>query len=157
MCILGGALACEYQLWLLARPLLQCFFCSTLPVGRVSFTCDQLVENIVSATDQVSSRMASDIIQSIHVKMSDSIALPILNRLPSGPTMIDISAQPTVRSKRSRPVDDGLASSITEAAEETLPVKKKVKRTKVLTKLSTKRVRGSVVVKKPHIRRRQKR
>ena len=101
--------------------------------------------------------MASDIIQSIHVKTSDSIALPILNCLPSGPTMIDISAQPTVRSKRSRPVDDELASSITEAAEETLPAKKKVKRTKVLTKLSSKRVRGSVVVKKPHTRRRQKR
>ena len=69
--------------------------------------------------------------------------------------MIDISAQPTVRSKRSRPVD-GLASGITEAAEETLPVKKKVKRTKVLTKLSTKRVRGSVVVKKLHIRRQKR-
>ena len=138
------------------HPFLQCLFCSTLPVGRLSFTCDQLVENIISATEQITSRIASDSIQSVHVKTPDSVALPILNCMPPGPSMIDVTAQPSVTSKRSRPEDDEQASGVTEA-EETLPVKKKVKRTKLATKLSTKRVRGSVVVKKTPIRRRKKR
>ena len=114
------------------------------------------MENILSATEQIASRIASDTIQSVHVKTPDSVALPILNCLPPGPSMIDITAQPFVTSKRSRPDDDDeLASGVTEA-EESLPIKKKVKRKKIATKLSTKRVRGSIV-KKPPTRRRKKR
>ena len=123
----------------------------------MSFTSDQLVENVISATEQVAGKMAADNIQSVHVKTLDSIALPILNCLPPGPTVIDITSQPAVTSKRSR-ADDEIASGVDGSAEteETMPVKKKVKKTKVSTKLVKKRVRGSIVVKKS-FHRRQKR
>lgn len=131
------------------------FLCSTLPVGRVNFTCDQIVENIISATEQVASKVGSDNIQSIHVKMPDSIALPVLNCLPPGPTVIDTTSQP---SKRKRLENDEPLSGIDMSGEieEILPAEKKVKKTPI-TKLSTKRVRGSIVVKKQLTRRKKKR
>lgn len=113
------------------------------------------MENVLSATEQVASKLASDNIQSVHLKTPDSIALPILNCLPPGPTIIDINPQPSVASKRSRTDDE--PSNGVDVTEETLPVKKKVKRTKASSKLSTKRVRGSIVVKKLPTRRKQRR
>ena len=95
-------------------------------------------------------------IQSIHVKTPDSIALPIFNCLPPGPTVIDITSQPSVATKRSRPKDDDDTASdidVSTQTEEVLPMKKKMKK----TKLSTKRVRGSIVVKKLPTRTRKKR
>ena len=125
----------------------------------MNFTCDQILENVLSATEQVASKVGLDNIQSVHVKMPDSIALPILNCLPPGPTVIDVTSQP---SKRKRVEDDeplsGVDASVDVSGEieQTLPVKKKVKKTQI-SKLSTKRVRGSIVVKKLPTRRKQKR
>ena len=126
----------------------------------MNFTCDQILENVLSATEQVASKVGPDNIQSVHVKMPDSIALPILNCLPPGPTVIDVTSQP---SKRKRVVEDdeplsGVDASVDVSGEieQTLPVKKKVKKTQI-SKLSTKRVRGSIVVKKLPTRRKQKR
>lgn len=121
----------------------------------MSFTCDQLVENIISATEQVASKVSSDNIQSVNVKTPDSISLPILNCLPPGPTVIDVTSTST-GSKRSRLEEDEPLVDVKTQPEEILPVKKKVKKTKT-PKLSTKRIRGSIVVKKLPTRRRQKR
>lgn len=124
------------------------------------------MENILSAIEQVASKITSDNIQNIHVKMPDSIALPILNCLPPGPTMIDVTSQSSVASKRSRPKDDDPVSDVDVSAQEALPIKKKIKKTQIplplkkrtqISKLATKRVRGSIVVKKLPARRRQKR
>lgn len=110
------------------------------------------MENIISATEQVASKVGSDNIQSINIKTSDSIALPILNCLPPGPTVIDITSQSTASKRRLE--DDDPASNV--EPEEVQPVKKRVKKAPAY-KLSNKRVRGSVVVKKQSIRRKQKR
>ena len=131
------------------------FLCRTLPVGRVDFTCDQIVENILSATEQVASKVESENLQSVHLKLPDSIALPILNCLPPGPTVIEVTSEPSKRRRMEE--DTELSIDASGEIEEDLPVKKKMKKTKV-TKLSTKRVRGSLVVKKlPTKRRKQKR
>ena len=123
------------------------------------------MENVLSATEQVASKVGSDNLQSVHVKLPDSIALPILNCLPPGPTVIDITSQPSVSVKRKRLEDNerleddkGPASSGVDMSgqiEETLPAKKKVKKIRT-SKLATKRVRGSIVKKIP-TRRRKKR
>ena len=113
------------------------------------------MENVLSATEQVASKIGSDNIQSIHVKTPDSIALPILNCLPPGPTVIDTTSQPPKR-KRLKEDNEPLSGVVSGEIEEPLPVKKKVKKTPI-SKLSTKRVRGSIVVKKQLTRRKQKR
>jgi len=127
---------------------------SSIPVGRVDFTCEQLVENVLSATDQVAHKVSADNIQSIHVKTSDSIALPLMNCLPPAPSVIDV---PLVTPGKKRMLEEDAEDEENCEVEEVDPVP--VKKAKVSTKpkVSTKRVRGSIVTKKLHVKKKQKR
>ena len=125
---------------------------SSIPVGRVDFTCEQLVENVLSATDQVAHKVSVDNIQSIHLKTSDSIALPLMNCLPPAPSVIDV---PLVTPGKKRRLEEDARDDCEVEEVEPVPVKKVKVSTKL--KVSTKRVRGSIVTKKLHVKKKQKR
>lgn len=83
---------------------------SYLPVGRVGFPSDHLVENILSAIKGVSSKIPQGLrnIQSVNLKTPDSIALPIFNSLPPPPSLLP-SLDDKPPTKRVR-IDNSLGS-----------------------------------------------
>lgn len=60
---------------------------SSVPIGRVSFPAEHVVENICGAMKGVASKIPRgwSNIQSVHIKSTDSIALPVYNSLPPEP------------------------------------------------------------------------
>ena len=107
----------------------------------------------MAASDQVTHKVSADNVQSIHVKTSDSIALPLVNCLPPAPSIIDVT--PVAAGKKRRLEDDEDSENFEVGKTEPVSVKK----SKIVTKpkLSTKRVRGSVVTRKLPAKRKQKR
>lgn len=63
---------------------------SSVPIGRVGFPSKDLVENICGGMKTVASRIPRgwSSIQSVHIKSTDSIALPVFTSLPPGPTAL---------------------------------------------------------------------
>jgi len=108
----------------------------------------------LAATEQVTHKVSADNIQSIHVKTSDSIALPLVNYLPPAPSVIDVT--PVAAGKKRRLEVDKDDENYEVKEIESVPVKKNKVATKP-SKLSTKRVRGSVVTRKLPAKRKQKR
>ena len=65
-------------------------FYSSVPIGRVGFPKDHLVENVCGAMKVVASQIPRgwNNIQSIHIKSVDSISLPVFNSLPPEPSLL---------------------------------------------------------------------
>jgi len=67
--------------------------CCAIKVGRSNFEVEELVENTVAAANGAASVLPKrwNGIQSIHIKATNSIALPIFNSLPDAPLRIIIN------------------------------------------------------------------
>ena len=75
---------------------------SNVPIGRVSYTPEQLVSNITSAIKGVGSHVPQGLrnVQSVHLKTPDSIALPIYNSLPPPPGLLPATTDKVPAAKR---------------------------------------------------------
>ncbi|KAI9014673.1 ribosomal protein L1/ribosomal biogenesis protein [Gaertneriomyces semiglobifer] len=69
--------------------------CVTLKMGNTEFGIDKLVENIMMATPEIVSKIPKkwNNIQSIHVKTTDSTALPVYVSVPKTPASEALEAQ----------------------------------------------------------------
>ncbi|TPX69033.1 hypothetical protein SpCBS45565_g02685 [Spizellomyces sp. 'palustris'] len=61
--------------------------CNAVKVGTMTFEEEQLIENVMQAVSEIAKKIPKkwNNILSIHLKTTDSIALPIYNSLPDGP------------------------------------------------------------------------
>ena len=93
---------------------------SNVPIGRVGFTQEQLINNITSAMKGVASHIPQGLrnIQSIHLKTPDSIALPIYNSLPPPPGLLPASTDQPPAVKRLKLDTDLNNPSNSESEEE---------------------------------------
>jgi len=59
--------------------------CSAVKIGKSHLTRDQVVQNILECTELIVKKIPKkwNNIQSIHIKSTDSISLPIYNKLPT--------------------------------------------------------------------------
>ena len=64
--------------------------CMAVPVARVGFTADTVVQNILQCVKTISSKVSRGLnnVQSINIKTIDSIALPVFNSLPKPATVL---------------------------------------------------------------------
>ena len=72
-----------------------------VPVARVGFTTDAVVQNILQCAKTISSKVARGLnnVQSINIKTVDSIALPVFNSLPKPATVLS-EPEETPKAKR---------------------------------------------------------
>jgi len=75
--------------------------CSAVKIGKSDFTTEQLVENILQGTDSIVSKIPKKWknIQSIHLKTTESIALPIYTVLPDGVPRIQPQGEEKIETK----------------------------------------------------------
>ncbi|KND01148.1 uncharacterized protein SPPG_04240 [Spizellomyces punctatus DAOM BR117] len=61
--------------------------CNAVKIGTTRFDEEQLIENVMQAVSEIAKKIPKkwNNILSIHLKTTDSIALPIFNSLPDGP------------------------------------------------------------------------
>eukprot|EP00899_Mesostigma_viride_P007689 jgi/Mesvir1/16921/Mv15782-RA.1 len=74
--------------------------CSSVKVGRTTQPVDEIVANVVAATEGIAARVPKhwDNIQSIFLKTVDSVALPIFTTMPEVPTKIELEPSSTLPS-----------------------------------------------------------
>jgi len=65
--------------------------CSAVKIGKSHLSRDQIIQNIMECTDLIVDKIPKKWknIQSIHIKSTDSISLPIYNKLPSAITRVN--------------------------------------------------------------------
>lgn len=75
---------------------------SNIPIGRVSFSCEQLVVNTLAAMKGISTHIPGGTrnIQSVHLKTPDSISLPIYHSLPPPPALLPAATDQGPPTKR---------------------------------------------------------
>jgi len=76
--------------------------CSAVKVGHSGQTQEQLIENVIAAVSKIAKKVPRgwNNIQSIHLKTSESVALPLYNSLPDVENVIDAPEPPLKKRKK---------------------------------------------------------
>ena len=77
-------------------------FFSAVKVGHSGQTQEQLIENVIAAVSKIAKKVPRgwNNIQSIHLKTSESVALPLYNSLPDVESVIDAPEPPLKKRKK---------------------------------------------------------
>jgi len=102
--------------------------CCAVKVGKSNLTCEEIVENILQCSEHIASKIPKKWknVQSINIKTTDSIALPIYNALPSATLkIVNEEEQLDVTMKEKEEENEGNNLTETNLEEEKEDPKKK--------------------------------